>query len=173
MVHSVVGAWVKIGGGGAMSGSSGWGTYSDCPSAARVPVAEAVGPGSSRAERNTVCERISAITAITTTEPPITAIIMVRERRRARSLGSPRTAGPRDGSPGEERVEKSGSEDPSGCRRSPGSWLIPPSRRREHRSPGAVDAPSDSRTPGAGTGIQDRDARPDWYSPLTGPVDRP
>ena len=37
-VHSVVGACVKIGGGGAMSGSSGSGTYSERPSALRVLV---------------------------------------------------------------------------------------------------------------------------------------
>ena len=36
--QSTVGACVKIGGGGAMSGSSGSGTYSLCPSAVRGPV---------------------------------------------------------------------------------------------------------------------------------------
>src|SRR5699024_3712462 len=94
-VHSVVGAWVKIGGGGAISGSSGSGTYSDWPSAERSAVGYAVGPGSSSTERKTVCDRISAITASTTTEPPMTASMVRRERCSARLVGAPSVVAPR------------------------------------------------------------------------------
>src|SRR5699024_1967999 len=121
-VHSVVGAWVKIGGGGAMSGSSGSGTYSSCPSALRSAVEYASGPSSSRAERNTVWDSTRATTAISTTPVPTTDSTTARFRFRLRSPGSPRVTGPEAVSksgrsplrPGAD-WEKSGRPAPGGC----------------------------------------------------------
>src|SRR5699024_6418078 len=121
-VHSVVGAWVEIGGGGAVTGAWGAVTHPSCPSPLRSAVEDATGPSSPRAQRHTGWDSTRATTAISTMPVPTTDSTPARFRFRLRSPGSPRVTGPEAVSksgrsplrPGAD-WEKSGRPAPGGC----------------------------------------------------------